>query len=213
MYRVECSPMSSSTSLSPSIYVFLSHVTKVKVMWLGALWNEDKTRNSSWVYVQLCPRPVLFSPRENTEEKSSLTCINTDAEIEINSYHSTHTHTERHTRSTLPLLDMKTPWVSAGWCGEVRKPHDECVSWADLGSVPPAGCVSPCPTPPWAWSCLSGMAMSPAIFELCYAFAGGPIDPGSDSYGCGHYSALKEPDTSDGMKELLSADGVRKSEV
>lgn len=55
--------------------------------------------------------------------------------------------------------------------------------------------------------------MSPAIFELCYVFAGRPIDPCSDSYGCGHYSALKEPDTSDGMKELLSTEGVRMSEL
>lgn len=115
MYRVECSAVSSSISLSPFIYAFLSHVA-VKVMWLGELWNEDKTRNSSLVYVQLCPRSVLFSPRESTEEKSSLTCINTDAGIEINLYHSTHTHRDTHA-ALYPSWIWKLPGSALGDAG------------------------------------------------------------------------------------------------
>lgn len=150
-------------------------------------------------YIQLCLSSHLCSLRKHRTKKSQ-TRINKDTEIKINSYYKT----------------LNPSWLQHSWGQwEVIWAGSQTSQWVCILSrpwrCPPACSFSLCSTTPWAYSCQSGMAMSPAIFELCCVFAGSPIDPCSDSYGCGHYSALKEPDASDGMKELLSTEGVRMS--
>lgn len=92
-----------------------------------------------------------------------------------------------------------------------HRPLDECASWADLGSVPTlvlflSALRCPGPSPiclecQWAQLfsalfCTYRQTYRPLQFFVCVWFF---------PQRCGHYSALKESDTSDGTKAPLSA--------
>lgn len=70
-------------------------------------------------------------------------------------------------RQRVPSPGCKIPEVDAESRGVDSEAQDEGAPRADLGSVSAAGSVSPGSALPRAWLCLSEMAMSPAIFELC----------------------------------------------
>ena len=160
---------------------------------------------SNWVWGQ------IYAGWENAEEKKkNLSDMHKHRRRDRDQF-STEQHIHRQ--------HFSPPWLWT-FVGSIRG-HLGWITNLMMSAYPdPALALSPLPVLflsaqqlPWARSCLSGMAMSPATFELCYAFAGRPMDPCSDSYGCWHYSTLKQRDTSDGMKALLSTEGVRKSEL
>lgn len=88
-----------------------------------------------------CVSGQIYARWENAEKKISQTCINTDAEIKINLYQTTHTHA-----ALLLSLAPKILGVNVRSPGLDHKSNDECISWSGLGSVPPSGSVPLCST-------------------------------------------------------------------